>query len=132
MAMTTSTIADVSQVLAEVIGTVEGLRTAWYIADNSRPPCAVLSQPTITYDDPETPFCFGTYEYSVVIVVNRSSDRDAQSDLARFVSETARVLNDAVPPDGVFSIEPLSASPTTVTLGGQELPAYQLRARVRA
>jgi hypothetical protein len=131
VSVTKAQTADVAQALADAIGTVEGLRVTWYIADNSRPPCAVIAQPTIDYADPEVPFCQASWEFPVVIVVNRSQDAAAQRELSRFVSEVANALNEAQP-DGIFSIEPLTARPTTVSLAGLDVPAYELRVRVRA
>lgn len=131
MAVTTVLTENAAQVIADILDTVEGLRVTWYVNDNARPPVAVIGQPEIDYVDPESPFCFATWNFSVVIVVNRNNDRDAQRELSRFVSEAAIALNDAQP-DGVFSVEPLTARPLTVTISGTELPSYELRVRLRA
>jgi hypothetical protein len=98
MAVTEAQTADVAQVLAEILGGVEGLRTSWWLADNSRPPVAILGQPSIDYVDPESPFCFATWDFPVVIVVNRGSgggERDAQRELSRLVSACALALSNA-------------------------------------
>lgn len=131
MAVTATQTLDVAQILANVIGTVEGLRVAWWISDAARPPVAIIAQPEIDYADPEAPFCFAAWVFPVAIVVNRNQDRDAQTDLSRLVSEVAVALDDANP-DGVFDLAPLTARPTTVAVAGTDLPAYELRVRVRA
>jgi hypothetical protein len=132
MAVTTAQTADVAQVLADIIGTVEGLRVTWWISDAARPPVAVIAQPEIDYTDPEAPFCFARWTFPVAIVVERANDRDAQRKLSAFVAAVAVALNDADPPDGVFDITPLTARPSTVAVAGTDLPAYELRVRVRA
>lgn len=132
MSVSTATTLDVAQVLAEIIGTVDGLRVVWWISDASRPPVAVIAQPDIDYVDAATPFCFASWVFPVAIVVERNNDRDAQTKLSKYVSAVALALADAVPPDGVFDITPLTARPSTVSVAGTDLPAYELRVRVRA
>lgn len=132
MAVTTNQTADVAQVLADIIGTVAGLRVASYVSDAARAPVAIIAQPEIDYGDSEAPFCFAVWTFPVAIVVNRNQDRDAQRDLSRYVTEAAVALDQAEPPAGIFDITPLTARPSTVTVAGQELPAYELRVRVRA
>jgi hypothetical protein len=132
MAVTAAKTADVAQVLADIIGTVDGLRVTWWISDAARPPVAVIAQPDIDYSDPDAPFCFAVWTFPVAVVVERASDRDAQRKLSAFVSAVAVALDEAVAPDGVFDITPLTARPSTVTVAGLDLPAYELRVRVRA
>lgn len=132
MAVTAAQTADVAQVLEEIIAGVDGLRVSWWLSDASRPPVAVIAQPEIDYGDAEAPFCFAVWTFPVAIVVNRNQDRDAQRDLSRLVAEVAVALNQAEPPAGVFDITPITARPTTVAVAGQDLPAYELRVRVRA
>jgi hypothetical protein len=132
MAVTTAQTLDVANVLADIISTVEGLRVVSYVSDSSRPPVAVIAQPDIDYGDSEAPFCFASWTFPVAIIVNRNQDRDAQRELSRFVAEVAVALNDADVPAGVFDITPLTARPSTVTVAGTDLPAYELRVRVRA
>lgn len=131
MVVTTAQTADVAQALVDAIEAVPGLRATWYVSDASRPPVAVIAQPDIDYTEGSAGFCTAAWTFPVTIVVTRNNDRDAQRDLSRYVHDVALAL-DAAEPDGVFSIEPLDASPTTVTLSGQELPAYELRVLVRA
>jgi hypothetical protein len=123
--------ADVAQALVEALETVDGLRATWYVSDAARPPVAVVAQPEIDYTDSTAGFCAAAWTFPVTVVVTRNNDRDAQRDLSRFVNEVALALRDATP-DGVLSIDPLDARPTTVTVSGQELPAYELRVVVRA
>lgn len=131
MAVTAAQTVDVAAVLAEIIGTVDGLRVTSYVSDAARPPVAVVALPEIDYSDPEVPFCFAAWTFPVAIIVNRNNDRDAQRELSGFVAAVAVALNDAQP-DGVFDISPLTARPTTVTVAGTDQPAYELRVRVRA
>jgi hypothetical protein len=131
MAVSTAQHADVAQVLASVLGDVDGLRVVWWVSDATRPPAAVLGQPTIDYLDPDAPFCFATYTFPVSIVVNRNTDRDAQADLSRLTYQAAAALA-AAEPDGIFSIEPTDARPSTTEVGGISLPSYLMYVRVRA
>lgn len=131
MSSTASKTADVAQVLADVIGTVDGLRVVWWVSDAARPPVAIIAQPEIDYVDPEAPFCFASWLFPVAIVVNRSNDRDAQRELSDFVNAVAVALDGAQVAD-VFDIAPLTARPSTVAVAGTDLPAYELRVRVRA
>lgn len=133
MPVSTATTLDVSQVLAACLADIPGLRVEAYLADKSRPPVAIIGQPTIDWLDPEAGFCWATWEFPVLIVVARNSDRDAQADLARLVQAVAAALDGAdLTGAGVFSIRPMDARPTVATIGGQDLPAYQLRVQVRA
>lgn len=132
MSVTTNKTADVAQALATIIDTVDGLRVVWWLSDASRPPVAIIAQPEIDYAAPEVPFCFAAWTFPVAIVVNRSNDRDAQRELSDFVNAVALALDGAQVPDGVFDIQPLTARPSTVAVSGQDLPAYELRVRVRA
>jgi hypothetical protein len=131
MGVTTAQTYDVAQVLADLIGAVDDIRVVWWISDASRPPVAIIAQPEIDYADPDAPFCFATWLFPVAVVVNRNNDRDAQRDLSRLVNEVVLAL-DVPPPDGVHEISALTARPTTVAVSGQDLPAYELRVRVRA
>lgn len=131
MAVTTSTISDVSQGLASALAAVEDLRVYWYVADSARVPLVVVSLPDIDYTDSGAGFCQARWDYTLTIVVSRNADRTAQEALSRMVQEVATALNDAEP-EGVFSIEPIGANPVTATIAGSELPGYQMRVQVRA
>jgi hypothetical protein len=131
MAVSTAQTMDVTEVLADLIGDVEGLRVEAYVADKLRPPVAVVGLPVITWNDPEAGFCWATWEVPVTVVTARNTDRDAQTELSHFVRDIAVALNhEAV--DGIFMIQMLDARPTTATISGQELPAYLMRVQVRA
>lgn len=133
MAVTTRQTVDVSLVLAEALAGVEGLRVEWYISDKARPPVAVIGQPSIDWQDPESGFCWATWEYPVLLVTARTSERDAQVELSRLVRDTAGALdNFPTAGTGVEFISPLDARPAIATISGQELPAYNLRVQVRA
>jgi len=133
MAVTTRTTYDVATVLVAALAPVQGLRVEWFISDKSRPPVCIIGQPTIDWMDPDSGFCWATWEFPLLIVTTRASDRDAQGDLSRFVCEVANAL-DTFPTagTGVEWIAAMNARPDVATIGGQELPAYNLRVQVRA
>jgi hypothetical protein len=131
MAVTTAQTTDVAKVLATVLESVPGLRTSWFVNDSARPPVAVVMQPDIDFSDSSGGFCTSVWTWPVTLIVSRSNDRESQVDLGRLVCDVANALNDAQP-EGVFSIEPLTARPITVSLNGQDLPAYQLSVLIRA
>lgn len=133
MAVTTATTVDVAQVLSAALADVDGVRVDWYVSDKSRPPVAVIGLPSIDWQDPESGFCWATWEFPVTIVTARNSDRDAQTELSRLVRDIANALNDYdTAGTGVAFIATLDARPTAATISGQELPAYQMRVQVRA
>lgn len=125
------TTTDVAETLAEVLAGVDDLRVYAYVADNFRPPGAVIMQPEIDYADQTATFCRATWSFPVGVVVSRNQDRASQSALAAMVAEIATALYDADVPS-LFSIEPLNAIPQTVTVAGQDLPGYLITVRVRA
>lgn len=131
MSVTTAQAVDVSAALAMLLAGVDGLRVSWYVNDTARPPIAVIGMPTITFNDPESTFCWGTFEYSLAVVTARANDRDSQQELSRLVRDVANALNGPVP-EGIFSIDLLDARPSTVSIGTQDLPSYIVRVEVRA
>lgn len=131
MAVTTRSTVDVATALSAELEAIDGLRVSWYVADTARPPIAIIAQPTIDYTDQTAGFCSASWDFPITIVVSRNADRDAQTELSRLVSEIAQALQAATPP-GIFDIQPTIARPIAVTLAGAELPAYELRATVRA
>lgn len=133
MAVTTATTSDVSQALAMALADVAGLRVVWYVADTSRPPVCIVGQPRIDYTDNLGGFCRATWDYPLTIITIRNSERDAQAELSRLVSEVAQAL-DVAQVDGIAEISPQRADPVPggVSVNGQDLPAYELRVLVRA
>jgi hypothetical protein len=131
MPASTLTTVDVSQALASVLTGIDGLRVYAHVADIARVPCAVVQLPTIDYADPSGGFCGAVWSFPLLIVTARNQDLEAQQRLSTFVSQIAQALWDAEV-DGLQSIEPQLAVPTTVQLSGQDLPAYTLRVLVRA
>lgn len=131
MAVTTAATVDVSQALSACLAGVDGLRVDWFISDKSRPPCAIIGLPTIIWNDPESTFCWASWEYPISVVTARNSEREAQQELSRLVREVAAALSGPTP-EGVFDIQLLDARPNTVSISGQELPAYLVRVQVRA
>lgn len=134
MAVSTATTVDIASELETLLNGVDGLRVWRFVADSFRPPGAVIAMPSIDYADPDAGFCSATWTFGVSIIVARGSgggERAAQDLLARLVSDVAQVLNDAVV-DGWFSVDVLTATPTSIDVSGQSLPAYNLAVRVRA
>jgi hypothetical protein len=132
MAVTAAQSVDVSQALATLLADVDGLRVEWYVADKSRPPVAVIGLPYIDWQDPDSGFCWATFEVPITIITARSNDRDAQVELSRLVRDVANALNTPGVVPGIFSIDLLDARSGTASIAGQELPAYNMRVRVRA
>lgn len=124
----------VAEELKGLLDGVDGLRTYWYVSDTVRPVsgggAVVIGQPTIDYQDGASGFCSAAWVFPLTLLVARSNDREAQTLMSRFLMEIAHALSVDVP--GIFSLDLIDASPITVTLSGQELPAYQIRAQVRA
>jgi hypothetical protein len=131
MATTTATTVDLAQVLVDILDEVDGLRAFAYAADTARPPAAVVQLPSVDYLDAASYFCAGTWTFPVVLVVSRNNDRDAQASLSKYLQLVTSALGSASVPD-VLSIDPVDARPTTVTLSGNDLPAYAINVRVRA
>ena len=104
--------------LAGMLEPITDLRVYAYVADTFRPPGVVIAQPDVDFADGQSGYCRATWMYPLTIVVSRSNDREAQSDLSRLLLEVARAL-DSTPPPGVFSVEPLDGHPTTANVAGQ-------------
>lgn len=133
MVVTTAQTIDVAQVLSASLAGIDGLRVDWYVADKTRPPCAVIGLPAIDWQDPDSGFCWATWEFPILVVTGRNNDRDAQTELSRLVCEVANALDQAdLTGTPVQWVAALDARPTLATISGQELPAYQLRVQVRA
>jgi ABC-type sugar transport system substrate-binding protein len=120
-----------AKALASMLGAVPDVRIYSYVADASRVPFIVVGQPTADFQDAEAGFCRATWEFPVTVVTARNTDAASQAALLNAVDATVDALA-AEPPSGVFSVDPLDARPITASVGGQDLPAYQLRVRVRA
>lgn len=87
MAATTATVTGIRAGIADALGKIRGLRTAATIPEDPKPPIAVVTAPTITYD---TAFGRGmdTYSFPVMVIVGRVSDRVAQQTLDAFCAPT--------------------------------------------
>jgi hypothetical protein len=130
MAVTTARLGDVAAILAGVLEVVPGLRTYAHVPDTFRPPGAVVGLPTIDYADSSAGFCSASHDFPVTLIVSRSNDREAQAELSRLLAEVVSAL-DVANVAGV-TIRPQTATPTTASVGGQDLPAYSLRVLVHA
>lgn len=131
MAITSVKTQDIATALEEVLESVDGLRAYRFVPDNFRPPGAVIALPAISYADPDAPFCTAQWDFPISIIVGRNNDRAAQDLLSRLVSEVVVVVDAAEIPD-LFSVEVISATPASVQVSGQDLPAYVVHVRVRA
>ena len=80
-------IATIRPGLATNLATVTGLRTAATVPDDPKPPVAIVMPPRITFD---TAFARGLdeYEFTVLVVVGRVSDRVAQSTMDGYCNPT--------------------------------------------
>ena len=90
--------------LATRLGTISGLRTSATVPDDPKPPVAIVLPPTINYD---TSMGRGldTYEFSILVMVGRLSERTAQASLDAYAN-----------PSGATSIK--TAIEADRTLGG--------------
>jgi hypothetical protein len=132
MATTTAQTTDVAAILHGLIESVEGLRVFPFVADTVRPPAAVIGQPTLDFQDQSGGFCKAVWLFPVIIITTRSNDKAAQAEMSKFLLAVVGSL-DGDAPDGLLSVEPLSARPLSgVAVNGQELPAYELSVRIRA
>ena len=80
-------ISDLRSGLGANLATISGLRVSTYIPDDIAPPVGVISAPTVTYD---TAFRQGltTYDFTVTVLVGRTSERSAQSKLDAYCDPT--------------------------------------------
>ena len=80
-------VSELRDGLKANLATITGLRTTDTVPDNPSPPIAVIIPQSISYDDT---FQRGmnTYTFSVLVIVQRSSERTGQNSLDAFVSGT--------------------------------------------
>ena len=121
MATTTQQTTDVTAVLESLLTDIPDLRVYTQILDSLRPPCVVIAQPTLTFNDPESGFCAASWAFGLTLLVSRNQDRAAQSALSQGVLDIVSAL-DAADPAGVLAIEPQDATPVSITLGRTEVP----------
>lgn len=105
-----TTISALRSGIAANLATIAQLRTAALVPDDPKPPVAVVMPPSITFD---TAFGRGTdtYEFNVLLIVGRVSDRTAQTTLDAYCD-----------PSGSASVK--TAIESDRTLGGA---AFDLR-----
>jgi len=82
-----TTISAIRTGLATRLGTISGLRTTATVPDDPKPPVAIVMPPTVTYD---TAMGRGldTYEFTVLVMVGRLSERTAQAALDGYANPT--------------------------------------------
>lgn len=81
------TIAAIQSGLAANIATISGLRTSAFVPDNPNPPIAIPVPNAIEYDQA---FAQGLhrYDYDILIIASRASERGAQSTLDAYCDPT--------------------------------------------
>lgn len=96
--------------IASNLATISGLRTASLVPDDPKPPVAIVMPPRIEFD---TAMGRGTdtYEFNVLLIVGRVSDRTAQNSIDAYCN-----------PSGGSSVK--TAIESDRTLGGA---AFDLR-----
>lgn len=120
-----------AEALADVLGSINGLRSYPLLPDQFSPPGVVVGQPTFDYQTaPEVP-CSLQMEVPGYLTVARSSDRQAQVQLLDFVEAIDGVLDkDETLGGRVVHAALLRATPATVSTSGQDLPSYELSFRL--
>lgn len=80
-------VSELRDGLKANLATITGLRTADTVPDNPNPPIAIVLPQSVQYDNA---FQHGmnTYTFSILVVVNRVSERTAQNSLDAYVSGT--------------------------------------------
>ena len=80
-------VSELRDGLKANLATITGLRTADTAPDNPNPPIAIVLPQSVQYDNA---FQHGmnTYTFSILVVVNRVSERTAQNSLDAYVSGT--------------------------------------------
>lgn len=85
--MATATVAEVAKALRTSLAIIDGLRVSEFIPDSLNPPLATVAVDGVQY---HTAFGHNNprYNYTVSVVVARSSDRIAQQRLDAYLSAT--------------------------------------------
>jgi hypothetical protein len=80
-------VSELRDGLKANLATIPGLRTTDTVPDNPNPPMAIVLPQSVQYDNA---FQRGmtTYTFSVVVIVNRVSERTGQNSLDAWVSST--------------------------------------------
>jgi hypothetical protein len=80
-------VSELRDGLKANLATITGLRTSDIVPDNPNPPIAIVLPQSVKYDDS---FNRGmnTYTFSVLVIVNRVSERTGQNSLDAYVSGT--------------------------------------------
>lgn len=124
---------EVAEALASTLGSIQGLRTYAYMPDTFNPPGAVVGQPDILLDGVERTFCSALWDFPLHLVTNRTSERQAQSDLYGFLDAIIKAVDqDPTLGDVAQQARVLDARPETVSVNGQEFPGYVIRTQVLA
>lgn len=80
-------VSELRDGLKANLATITGLRTADTVPDNPNPPIAIVLPQSVQYDN-SFQRGMNTYTFSVLVIVNRVSERTAQNSLDAYVSGT--------------------------------------------
>ena len=98
------TVSAIRTGLATRLATISGLRTSAYVPDDPNPPVAIVIPQAVTFDSTFAR-AMDEYEFSILVLVGRVSDRMAQSNMDAYCN-----------PSGASSIK--AAVEGDKTLGG--------------
>ena len=110
-----TTITALRKGLASNLDAITGLRVTDYVPDDPKPPVAVVMPPKITYDR-----AFGRgldeYEFVIVVIVGRVSDRTAQAALDGYCN-----------PSGLSSVKTALEADRTLAGASSDLRVTDMR-----
>ena len=77
----------VRQGLAANLATIQGLRTSAFVPDNPTPPIAIVVPDRVTFDTANARG-LDTYNFRILVIAQRASERGAQNTLDAFCNPT--------------------------------------------
>lgn len=82
-----ATLTDIRNALATALGGIRGLRVEASVPDNPKPPTAIIIPQGVTFD---LAMHRGTdeYDFSILLITGRASERQAQNTLDAFCNGT--------------------------------------------
>lgn len=121
----TPDVATIAAALSTALESIDGLRTAPYLADSITPPVALVAIDTVDYHGA---FAGGdvTHTFTVYLIVGRASDRAGIAALEAYMSQAGndQSISGAIEADqtlgGVVSALKVTESgpPSAITIGG--------------
>lgn len=82
-----ATLTDIRTALASSLGAIRGLRVEASVPDNPKPPTAIVIPQGITFDMAMRR-SLDEYEFSILLITGRMSERQAQNTLDAFCAPT--------------------------------------------